>query len=55
MYSPMMRLSKAEQAILSGDKGETLRKALETIVRFGDVFGADTDAKISTIVAGSSV
>ncbi len=41
MYSPTMKLTKAEHAILSGEKGETLRKTMETIVRFGDVFGAD--------------
>jgi len=41
MYSPTMRLTPEEHDILEGTHGDTLRKAMETIVRFGDVFGAD--------------
>lgn len=41
MYTPAMRLTDEERAVLGGAKGETLRKAMETVVRFGDVFGAD--------------
>ncbi len=41
MYSPSMKLTKEEKEILSGSKGETARKALESVVRFGDIFGAD--------------
>ncbi len=41
MYSPTMRLTDEERAVLAGNSGEAKRKAMETIVRFGDVFGAD--------------
>jgi len=40
MYKSSMRLSADEEAILEGKKGEALRKALESIVRFGETFGA---------------
>lgn len=42
MYSPVMRLTEEERDILAGKRGETLRKALESVVRFGDIFGADS-------------
>lgn len=42
MYSHAMRLSAEETDILAGKRGDTLRKAMESIVRFGDVFGADS-------------
>jgi hypothetical protein len=35
-----MRLDPEEREILEGKRGETLRKALESIVRFGETFGA---------------
>lgn len=41
MYSPTMRLTEDERIILEGGRGEALRKAMESVVRFGDVFGAD--------------
>ena len=41
-----MRLSDDERSVLAGDKGETLRKALETVVRYGEVFGADSLADV---------
>ena len=40
MYKTAMNLSAEEREILEGKKGETLRKAIESIVRFGDTFGA---------------
>lgn len=40
MYETAMRLSREERDILEGRKGETLRKVLESIVRFGETFGA---------------
>jgi predicted aconitase len=40
MYKSSLRLSADEEAILEGKKGETLRKVLESIVRFGETFGA---------------
>lgn len=35
-----MRLTKAEREMLAGAKGDTIRKAMETVVRYGDTFGA---------------
>ncbi len=40
MTKHSMKLTKEEKAILGGAKGETMRKAMETVVRFGDTFGA---------------
>ncbi len=40
MYQPKMALSKEETSILNGEKGETLQKMMEVIVRYGDTFGA---------------
>jgi predicted aconitase len=40
MYNPVMQVSAEERDVLDGKKGEALRKALESIVRFGDAFGA---------------
>lgn len=36
-----MTLTEEQQAILRGDKGDTLRKVMESLVRYGDLFGAD--------------
>ena len=36
-----MILTKEQQAILNGDKGETLAKVMETVVRYGELFGAE--------------
>lgn len=36
-----MRLSAEQKAILEGSKGETLAKVMETLVRYGELFGAD--------------
>ncbi|MBE7091948.1 MAG: DUF521 domain-containing protein [Clostridiales bacterium] len=35
-----MKLTKAQQQILDGEKGETLKKVMETLVRYGELFGA---------------
>jgi predicted aconitase len=40
-YSPVMYLTEEETAILNGEYGLTLQKVMETIVRYGDIFGAD--------------
>ena len=40
MYSTEMKLTDEEKAILSGEKGDTLRKVMESVVRYGEVFGA---------------
>ena len=35
-----MNLTDEQRAILNGEKGETLKKVMETLVRYGEVFGA---------------
>ena len=35
-----MILTKEQQAILDGERGETLAKVMETMVRYGELFGA---------------
>ena len=41
-----MKLTKAEKDILAGAGGEVKRKAMETVVRYGDTFGATRLAPI---------
>ena len=36
-----MILNQEQQAILNGEKGETLAKVMQTVVRYGELFGAD--------------
>lgn len=36
-----MKLNKEQQAILNGEKGETLAKVMQTIIRYGELFGAE--------------
>ena len=36
-----MRLTEEQKAILDGSKGETQAKVMETLVRYGELFGAD--------------
>ncbi len=36
-----MILTKEQEAILHGEKGETLAKVMETVVRYGELFGAE--------------
>ena len=36
-----MYLTEEQQAILNGEKGETMAKVMETMVRYGELFGAD--------------
>ena len=35
-----MKLTKEQQAILDGKQGETLAKVMETVIRYGELFGA---------------
>lgn len=41
-----MLLTPDEQDVLDGNRGETLRKALESVVRYGEVFGAEKLADV---------
>ena len=36
-----MKLTEEQETILRGEKGETLGKVMESLVRYGDLFGAD--------------
>ena len=35
-----MILNEEQKAILNGEKGETLKKVLQTVIRYGELFGA---------------
>lgn len=41
MFEHHMRLTQEQQAILDGKKGETLSKVMETLIRYGELFGAE--------------
>lgn len=43
-----MKLTEEQQAILNGEKGETLAKVMETLVRYGELFGADRMVPITS-------
>jgi len=47
MYKPKMKLTKTQKDILNGSKGEVFAKALETIVRYGDMFEAPRLVKVT--------
>ena len=36
-----MTLTEEQRAVLEGEKGEVMAKVMETVVRYGDLFGAD--------------
>ena len=36
-----MRLTEEQQAILGGSKGEVMAKVMETVIRYGELFGAE--------------
>lgn len=43
-----MKLTKEEQAILSGSEGKTKAKIMQTLVEFGELFGATEFVPVST-------
>lgn len=43
-----MKLTQEQQAILDGKKGETQAKDMETLVRYGELFGADEMVPITS-------
>ena len=43
-----MQLNEELQAVLDGKKGATLQKVLRTMMRYGELFGADTMAPVSS-------
>ena len=36
-----MKLTDEQKDILGGSRGETMAKVMETLVRYGELFGAD--------------
>ncbi|MBQ5792601.1 MAG: DUF521 domain-containing protein, partial [Clostridia bacterium] len=36
-----MQLTKEQQQILDGGKGEVMAKVMETVIRYGELFGAE--------------
>ena len=36
-----MKLNKEQKAILNGEKGETMAKVMESVIRYGELFGAE--------------
>jgi len=43
-----LNLTKEQQAILDGEKGEVLAKVMKTLVRYGELFGADSMVPVSS-------
>lgn len=43
-----MKLTAQQQAILDGEKGATLAKVMETLVRYGELFGADSMVPVTS-------
>lgn len=43
-----MKLTEEQKEILDGKKGATLAKVMETLVRYGELFGADSMEKITS-------
>ena len=46
--SEKMKLTADQQAILDGEKGETLAKVMQTLVRYGELFGAESMAPVTS-------
>ena len=44
-----MKLSEEQKAILDGSKGETMAKVMETLVRYGELFGADEMVPVTSL------
>ena len=36
-----MKLTQEQQALLNGEKGQTMAKVMKTLVMYGDIFGAE--------------
>ena len=43
-----MNLTNEQQAILNGEKGDTLARVMKTLVRYGELFGADSMVPITS-------
>ena len=36
-----MKLTQEQQALLNGEKGQTMAKVMKTLVMYGEIFGAE--------------
>lgn len=43
-----MNLTNEQQAILNGEKGDTMARVMKTLVRYGELFGADTMVPVTS-------
>lgn len=43
-----MNLTKEQQAILNGEKGDVLARVMKTLVRYGELFGADSMVPVTS-------
>ena len=43
-----MQLTNEQQAILNGSKGETMAKVMKTLVKYGELFGAETMVPVTS-------
>ena len=43
-----MNLTDEQKQVLSGEKGQTMAKVMETLVRYGELFGADRMVKVTS-------
>lgn len=43
-----MNLTKEQQAILNGEKGDTLARIMKTLMRYGELFGADSMVPVTS-------
>lgn len=43
-----MKLTEEQQAILDGEKGETLAKVMKTLVMYGEAFGAESMVPVTS-------
>lgn len=47
MYEPKMKLTKQQMEILNGSEGPVMAQVMETVVMFGDMFGAKRLVKVT--------
>ena len=43
-----MKLTEEQEAILNGSQGETMAKVMKTLVRYGELFGAETMVPVTS-------
>lgn len=48
MFEYKMSLTAQQEAVLNGSKGEVMSKVMETVIRYGELFGADSLVPITS-------